>query len=377
MWGICGQGRAPAVTEANSPIPVFVARYREADLAAFCRAVLLASGANAATVDAAARAMLHASRLGVDSHGVRLLSHYVSAIEGGRVAAAPQMTFVRETGAVATLDAGAAHGALAAYTAMDRAMDLASGFGIGAVAIRNSSHFGPAGAFALAAAERGYVGLAFCNSDSFVRLHEGAERFHGTNPIAAAAPVRGARPWLLDMATSAVPFNRVMLYRSLDIPLPREAGSDLEGVDTQDPHAVEMLAPLGGAFGFKGAALAGLVEIFSSLLSGARLSFDIAPMMDTDMATPRDVGAFVLALRPSAFLEPEAYEAGMARYLRTLRGSRPTAGGEVMAPGDREWREADTRARLGIPVDPATAQAFGQLSIRYGVSLPETLSTAC
>ncbi|WP_332118329.1 Ldh family oxidoreductase [Azorhizobium caulinodans] len=364
------------MAEPRSPIPVYAARYREADLSAFCEAALRAAGADAPTVDAATRAMMHASRLGVDSHGVRLLNHYVSALEGGRVARAPQLTYARETGAVATLDAGAAHGALAAYTAMDRAMDLASGFGIGAVAIRNSSHFGPAGAFALAAAERGFVGLAFCNSDSFVRLHEGAERFHGTNPIAAAAPVRGARPWLFDMATSSVPFNRVLLYRSLDIPLPRDAASDAEGVDTQDANAVDMLAPLGGAFGFKGAGLAGLVEIFSALLSGALLSFDIAPMVGPDMATPRNIGAFVLAVRPSAFLEPEAYEEGMARYLRTLRRSRPTAGGEVLAPGDREWREADNRARMGIPVDPATAEAFAQLSLRYGLYLPETQPTA-
>lgn len=352
------------------PQPVFAARHPEAELAAFSIAALRAAGADDATAAAATRAMIHASRLGVDSHGIRLLDHYLKALEGGRVDGNPRMTFVRDAGAVATLDAGAAHGARAAFAAMDHAMAKADRLGIGAVAIRNSSHFGAAGAYALAAAERGYVGLAFCNSDSFVRLHEGAERFHGTNPIAAAAPVPGGRPWLLDMATSSIPYNRVLLYRSLDLPLPPDVASDTDGHNTRDPHLVEMLAPLGGAFGFKGAGLAGLVELFSSILSGARLSFDIAPMGGEDMARARDVGAFVLALKPEAFLDGAAYAAGITRYLGTLRASRPAEEGEVLAPGDREWREAERRLALGIPVDPQTAAAFQAIAHRYGLTPP-------
>src|SRR5690606_1130293 len=124
------------------------------------------------------------------------------------------------------------HGALAAYMAMKHAVGIAERNGIGGVAIANSSHFGPAGAFAVEAAQAGLVGLAFCNSDSFVRLHGGAARFHGTNPIACAVPVPGQRPWLLDMATSAIPYNRVQLYRSLRRKLPAGVASAADGFDT-------------------------------------------------------------------------------------------------------------------------------------------------
>ena len=249
-----------------------------AALEEFCRAVLAAAGADAETAQAATRAMLHGSRLGIDSHGVRLLDHYVRALEGGRVNPRPRMTWHGAFGAVAALDADHGHGALAAYRAMEHATDLAGRHGIAAVGIRNSSHFGPAGAYALAAAEAGCIGLAFCNADSFVRLHDGAQRFHGTNPIACAVPVAGDKPWLLDMATSAIPYNRVQLYKSLGRRLPESVASDGAGEDTEDPAVVEMLAPLGAAFGFKGAGLAGLVEIFSAVLTGMKLSFDILPM---------------------------------------------------------------------------------------------------
>ena len=339
-------------------------------LAAFCRSVLLAVGVDNATAEAATRAMMHGSRFGIDSHGVRLLPHYVTVLGAGRVNPRPAMRFVTDCGAVATLEADHGHGALAAYKAMARAVDLAAKYGVGAVAIRNTSHFGPAGAYALAAAEAGVIGLAVCNSDSFVRLHDGAERFHGTNPIAVAVPVDGDRPWLFDMATSAVPYNRVQLYKSMRRQLPPGIASDANGRDTCDPDSVEMLAPLGGAFGFKGAGLAGLVEILSAVLTGMKLSFDILPMSGPDMSTPRGMGAFVLAIRPSAFLDRAAFQNGMRRYLTRLRDSRPVAGGAVMAPGAREWAEAAHRERTGIPIDPATMAAFATYAERFSLPWP-------
>src|SRR5690606_5555832 len=148
---------------------------------------------------------------------------------------------------------------------------------------------------------------------------------------------------LLDMATSAIPYNRVQLYKSLERKLPEHVASDLSGEDTRDPAEVQMLAPLGADFGFKGAGLAGLVEIFSAVLTGMKLSFEILPMAGPDLATPRALGAFVMALKPEAFAPGEAFQDGMRRYLAALRGSPARAGGEVMAPGDREWAEAARR----------------------------------
>jgi LDH2 family malate/lactate/ureidoglycolate dehydrogenase len=343
---------------------------RIADLDRFCRQVLVGAGADMATAEAATRAMMHGSRLGVDSHGVRLLGHYVTVLGRGRVNPRPEMKLVGEVGAVASLDADHGHGALAAETAMHHAIRLAGRTGIGAVGIRNSSHFGPAGAYAVIAAAAGQIGIAMCNSDSFVRLHDGAARFHGTNPIACAVPVAGGRPWLLDMATSAIPYNRIQLYRSLGRKLPPEVASAAGGEDTDEPSAVEMLAPLGGAFGFKGAGLAGLAEIFSAILTGMKLSPEIAPMAGPDLETPRSLGAFVMALRPEAFVDRETFHDGMRRYLTALRGSPARAGARVMAPGDREWAEADRREAEGIPIDPQTAVEFEDLAKRFALSPP-------
>ncbi len=340
------------------------------ELDRFCRAALAAVGAEAATVDAAARAMLHGTRHGVDSHGVRLLPHYATVLTEGRVNRRPTLVFSRENVSTASLDADHAHGALAGYVGMERAIQIAGKSGIGAVSIRNSSHFGPAGAFALAAAEKGMIGVVLCNSDSFVRLHDGAARFHGTNPIACAVPCTGQRPWLLDMATSAVPYNRVQLYRSLGRELPEAVASDGAGRDTTDAEAVEMLAPVGGTFGFKGAGLAGMVEIFSAILGGMAPGFDVLPMAGPDMRTPRGLGAFVMAVHPEAFVDRAVFEAGMRRYVEGLRASPAQPGSRVMAPGDREWAEAARREASGAPIDLETMKGFQILASRYGLAAP-------
>ncbi|MHA3977354.1 Ldh family oxidoreductase [Halovulum sp. GXIMD14794] len=340
-------------------------------LSTFCVDVLRASGADQPTADAATSAMMHGSIHGVDSHGVRLLAHYAKAMQGGRVNGTPSLDLRRIKPGSALLDADHAHGARATYTATDHACDMAAETGIAAIGIRNSSHFGPAGAYTFhAARNRGMLAFCVCNSDSFVRLHDGATRFHGTNPISVAVPSGEENPWLLDMATSAVPFNRVQLYRSLGTPLPENVASDSEGTDSTDPHAAEMLAPLGGAFGFKGAGLGGVAEILSAVLTGMRLSPEIMPMGGPDFATPREMGAFVLAIDPDGFIGAPLVREAMQRYLALLRESSARPGLTVMAPGDREWAVAAKRRRHGVPLDPITIEDFGRLSEEFGLRPP-------
>ena len=190
-------------------------------LDAFSRTVFEKIDVDAKSSDAATRAMLHGSLHGVDSHGIRLLAHYVQAFDGGRLNKQPKLDIHQQRIGTAVLNADNAHGAVGTYAAIDHGIKTAKDTGIAAVAIQNTSHFGPAGAFSKVAADAGMIGLVFGNSDSFVRLFDGAEAFHGTNPISVAMPSGQENPWLLDMASSSVPYNRVELHRSKQSELPQ------------------------------------------------------------------------------------------------------------------------------------------------------------
>lgn len=318
-------------------------------------------GTSEPSLAAATRAMLHASRVGVDSHGVRLTEHYCRMLEGGRLNKMPNLTVERRAAASAIVDGDDGLGHYAAYKAMEVACELARETGIAAVGVRRSSHLGAAGAYALAGAEQGCIGFATTNTDSMVALFDGAQRFHGTNPLAFAAPVPGEKPWLLDMATSSIPMNRVNLYRSLGQPLPPGVAANAEGASVTDPDDVAMLLPLGGTeYGYKGAALAGVATLLSAVLMGTTLDGDFIPMFGTpDISTPRNMGHFFLAIDPTAFGGTSAFEAGMLRYLAALRNAPAREGASTMAPGDREWQEEERRKREGIPIDNDTARFLG------------------
>jgi len=319
------------------------------------------AGADEASAGAATRAMLHAARLGIDSHGVRVALHYARVLRSGRVNPTPKMQIRRTAIGSAVLDADNGLGHAAGYAAMELACSLAKEAGVGAVGVINSSHFGAAGAYALAGAEAGCIAVPMSNTDSIVALHGGAERFHGTNPIAVAAPVPNQKPWLLDMATSSIPFNRVLLYQTLGMALPEGVAADQTGQPTLDPSRVEMLIPLGGTdFGFKGAALAGMVTLFSAVLTGSTLDHEMIRMAEThDFETPRRMGHFCLAVDPDRFAGRALYDEAITRYLAALRTSGAGEGKSVMAPGDREWAVEAERQRAGIPVDRDTAQFLG------------------
>lgn len=345
------------------------ARVAVDELSDFMQRTLLRCGVDMASAKAVSRALLTASRMGTDSHGLRLLPHYVAAVQGGRIKAQPAMTFTRRMPATGCLDADDGFGHLAGYTAIEHAIELAEQAGIGAVAVGNSSHFGAAGCYALEAARRGYIGLSVCNADALVNLHHGPAPFHGTNPFAFAAPVPGSAPYLLDMATSSIPWNRVKQYAAIGRELPNNVVVDARGELTTDPAVAASLLPLGGAaFGFKGAGLAGVVEILSASLSGMTHGFRMLPMSGSDMSTPRGVGHFFLVMHPGAFIDLTEYEQAITAYLEDLRVQPALGGEEMMAPGDREWRCQARRDAEGIPLDPANLAAYNRLAEELDLS---------
>jgi LDH2 family malate/lactate/ureidoglycolate dehydrogenase len=345
---------------ANSPEAGRVVIASFANLAERVAAALRKAGADEPSAEATTKAVMHASLLGVDSHGVRLILHYCKVLGTGRVNGHPTLTLTRTGPATAMIDADNGLGALGSYRAVDLACEIAAESGIAAVGVVRSSHYGAAGAYALAGAERGYFTFSTTNADGLVALFDGAEAFHGTNPLAFGAPTPDGRPWLLDMATSAVPLNRVYLYRSLDKTLPENVAADAHGVPVTDPSAVEMLLPLGAAFGFKGAGLAGVASILAGAFTGGAMDNEMLSMTrGGDWSTPRNLGHFFFAIDPDRFAGRAAYDAAMRSYLTALRAVPPIGAGRVMAPGDREWEVADRRRREGIPVDIETAQFLG------------------
>ncbi len=98
-------------------------------------------------------------------------------------------------------------------------------------------------------------------------------------------------------------------------------------------------------------------------------------MISDDMATPRRLGAFVLALDPDAFSGADAFRAVISRYLAAVRiGPKP--GDTVMAAGDREWKEAARRRAEGIILDAATLDLLARFAAEHDLAPLRTRARA-
>ena len=321
------------------------------ELKKFAADALMAANTDREPAWSVADALTETSLRGVDSHGIRLLLHYVKVVQSGRINPAPTLSFTRTGPGAGVVDADHGFGHYAGYFAIDHGIALARENGLAGVSVINSSHFGAAGCYALRAAEQGFLAISLCNSDAFVLPHDGIRPFNGTNPIAFAAPVPNARPLLVDMASSVVPWNRVQDLMNEGRRLPMDVAVDDTGQVTIDPAESTALLPLGGVrFGYKGAALASMIEVLTSVMTGMPYCALIPGMGGPDFTTRRKLGHYFIVIDPSRYVSEDMYKSGMLEYLRDLRSQPTKANAKVLAPGDREWAVADERARLGIPI---------------------------
>lgn len=332
-------------------------------LAAFSFSVLTSAGSDDESAEATTGAMLHASLLGVDSHGIRLLPFYADCLRQGICKPRPKITVNHPRRSAVLVDADGGLGHLPTYRAMDEACAIARDTGIGMGAVINSTHFGAAGAYTLAAANAGFIGFVTCNSGAFVVPFGGKAPIHGTSPISLAAPLAGRDdPYLLDMATSSIPWNKVMRYRTEGLTLPPDAALDADGNYTSDPNKAMSLGPLGGSgFGYKGAALAGLAEVLGGMLTGMRLSIEQSGIVLADT----QVGHFVMAIDPSTFVPAETFAERHASY---LDGFKREPG--IMPAGGPEWIKRADRSAQGIPLPQGLYDELTAAGETAGVAFP-------
>ena len=294
---------------------------------------------------------------GIDSHGISMIPAYYERHLSGRVNMRAEPSMSRQTPVSALVDGGGGLGHQPSRQAMEAAIERAQAIGVGVVVVHNSAHFGACGFYAAMAAEAGLIGMV-STSASIVQVAPtgGAKARLGTDPWAFAAPGAPGEPFLLDMATTTVAAGRVRNKANEGLPAPPGWLLTADGLPSTNPLEVQQggfLTSLGGSAegsSYKGYGLAAMVNILSSCLSGATLVTDPAHCKKPQ---GMDIGHFFLALRPTLFREPGAFEADVATFTSALRTTPPVdAAVPVLVAGDKERRIAAQRMQAGIPVGP-------------------------
>ncbi|AWK71748.1 hydroxyacid dehydrogenase [Rhodococcus oxybenzonivorans] len=316
------------------------------------------AGVPAGNAEQVADALVDTSLRGIDTHGLRLLPQYLDELATGVAKATATPTVVSDRGAGLLLDADGALGVLAGLAAARLAAERAREFGVAAVGVRNSNHFGAASVYTRHLARHGLVGIAVTSAASRVAPFGGVEPLFGTDPISVAAGV-GDDEFALDMATSQVCFGEVKQRRAEGRPLNSGWATDLYGRPTEVPEEAYALSPLGG---YKGQGLAMAVTLLGAVLTGSPPDWRLAQVGDGTPGRSRGVGHFVLALDPGAFSGQNSFTAGLVDLLDTVRAATPATDAPVVAPGDPQRAHQRERSERGIPLDARTAEVLAGLS---------------
>ena len=333
----------------------------------FISKILKKAGLDKYSRKAVAMGLYEASLRGVDSHGVNLLNHYVNSAIKGRKNPKPHYKFYKSFPALRILDADNAFGHAAGMKAIDMCTKVADKYGVGIVAVKNSSHPGALASIALRAARKNYIVFAFTHADSLMLSHNGKKPYFGTNPICFAVPRKEKEPFCIDMATSMISWNKLLKLRDQNKILDNNIAADSQGKTTKNPSKVRALL---GAGSYKGYALASMVEILCGIYTGMNFGNNIPPMYNFPMNKPRKLGQFYMAIKPNGVLNLNTFLQRMQNLTFQVRRQKSkTKNNPVMLPNDPEILSTKNRRQNGIPLDKETLKQLLHLSKKFNINL--------
>ncbi|MDO5131962.1 MAG: Ldh family oxidoreductase [Eubacteriales bacterium] len=341
-------------------------RFSHADLKEYCRRVILAHGVYEEAAETVADMLLDAELTGVSSHGVSRLAIYMERVDKGLVSKDSCPRILRESPSAVVIDAANSLGAVGAKFAMETCIRKARETGCCFAAVNNSNHFGAAAYYTRMAARENMIGFCCTNLTAKIAPYGAAEPFMGTDPISVAVPSDDC-PVVLDMTPSVVALGKLILAQKLGKEIPVGWALDQEGRPTTDPAAgrAGSLIPIGGP---KGSGLALIVEVLCGILTGAGTATHLHDLYKFD--APQGVGHFLGAIDVSAFMDVEAFRAGVSAMRKEIKDLRRAEGfSEVLLPGERSARSAAGKAAEGIEVPELVCAELAALGKPFGLTL--------
>lgn len=274
--------------------------------------------------------LITSSAMGLHSHGVMRVPQYLAEMRSGIINPGARPKAIQTAPARLHMDGERGFGQVVGMLMVEALAPAARSTGMAMINGRHLGHTGRIGAYPEALAEAGLIGIAVCNgspSGHWVAPFGGGDGRISTNPIATGWPVSGAPPVVADFSTAAAPEGVIRVMRDRKAEAPAGYLRDAEGKPTRDPNVLYAvpkgaIQPFGGDLGYRGTALALLVEVLTTMLNADRV--DDASRKGTDMT--------LIAIQPQSGFGDLAR--GLSDHVRAsppLDKSRP-----VMMPGDRE-----------------------------------------
>ncbi len=346
----------------TAPSPAFETVETDA-LRAFAASIYQAAGVPVDAAQLAADTLVQADLWGHQSHGVMRLSWYVDRLRSGVMSPTAAPELVVDAGAIAVIDGHDAMGQILADAARREAVERAKAHGIGAVAVRNSNHFGTAMYFTKAAAKAGCVAFLSTNASPAMAPWGGRQKLVGTNPWSWAAPAGRHPAMVLDIANTAVARGKIYLARQKGMSIPLGWALNAAGEETTDP--IEALSGITMPMaGHKGYAISLMMDMLSGVLTGSGYGAQVTGPYQAEK--PGRAGHMFIAINVEAFQPLAEFNARMESLIAEVKSSALAKGfDEILYPGEMEARNDRTNRANGIALPADTATDLRKLAQAY------------
>ncbi len=321
----------------------------------FCIDTLVHEGIAEPIAEDVASCLIETSLRGVDSHGIRLLPHYIRVVRSGRINKNPNIKFNQNSKTNGVLDADNTFGHAAASIAVKEAIKMSEEFGSGFVVVKNSTHNSANAYYGLQAARKDMIGISATHSTSMMVSTRGKKPFFGTNALTFAFPCKDEEPICLDMATTQLAWNKVLRAKAKGEILDAPWAIDGHGEVTDNPELAQGLVPAGL---HKGYGLAMVVEVLCALLAGGPYGPHLTPMFEK-LSEKRHISHFVGAINISNFIDINIFKESLNNMISELRHSDSIDPNlPVLVAGDPEKISEKIRTKEGIPLDEEVISDF-------------------
>ncbi len=241
-------------------------------------------------------------------------------------------------------------GYLVAHAVAEKALAMLERSAVAIIGCRGATHTGQIGYFARKVALAGHLSLWFANCSPLAAPYGATEPVLGTNPVAAGLP-HEPEPIVADLATTATTHGDCRVAMDAGGQIPEGTALDSSGKPTTDPEAAlkgGCLLPFGG---HKGYALAVVVQLLATALTGAT-------------AVPgslSDYGLSVIAMRRDILVDSAAYDSITSELTGAIKAAKPAVAGQPpLLPGERSAANRTRSSHEGIEITRRLyAQIFG------------------
>ncbi|MCB5261797.1 MAG: Ldh family oxidoreductase [Candidatus Cloacimonetes bacterium] len=318
---------------------------------------------------------------GIESHGIGRLKMYYDRIKLGIQSPVTKIDVIKDRYATAVWDGNNGMGHVIAHKAMQQAIDKAKLYGLGSVAVRNSTHYGICGYYADMATQQDMIGLTFTNARPSICPTHGVAPMLGTNPICFGAPTNLPYPFIYDAATSISQRGKVEQYAREEKPTPPYWAINRQGEPQTDTvkllkdlvdQSASML-PLGGTEeltgSHKGYGLGTMVEILCAALQNGSYLNGLWGQDQDGKPAPYRLGHFFLALNIDFFTELDDFKRISTDICKQLQASELFPGRDrIWVAGEKEYEKEQEVRKKGIHIVPNLAKNIQVIQKELGLN---------